>query len=60
MEAFIGRLMDPSGDEFLTLAMQSELGADLALAHLDLMREAGEQPPASLLALERKLKPSRF
>lgn len=36
--------------------LQNEMGADLALAHIELMREAGEPVPAPALALESLIK----
>lgn len=36
--------------------LQNDMGADLVLAHIELMREAGEAMPASALAIELLIK----
>lgn len=44
---------DPQGLE--RMANESELGADLALVHIQLMREANEAVSLQLEALERRI-----
>jgi hypothetical protein len=51
-KALFQGLMNPPRRDLIDLANVPEMGADLALAHIAIMRACGEQVPASLLALE--------
>jgi hypothetical protein len=52
-------LMYPQRRDLIALANVPDVGADLALAHIELMREHGEPVPTSLIALERVLTSGR-
>ena len=54
-QAVLDGLMHPQRRDLIALANVPDVGADLALAHIELMREHGEPVPTSLLALERVL-----
>lgn len=51
-QAVIAGLVNPPGLDLIQLAAQDTTGAELALIHIELMRDAGEVIPPSLLALE--------
>jgi hypothetical protein len=53
--AVLDALMNPTHRDLIELANVPGVGADLALAHIELMREHGEPVPTSLNALERVL-----
>jgi hypothetical protein len=52
-------LLHPARQDLIRLASVPEVGSDLVIAHIELMREAGESIPASLLALEAALRRGR-
>jgi hypothetical protein len=52
-KALFQGLMNPPRRDLIALAQVPEIGDELALAHVALMREAGEPIPASILALEK-------
>jgi len=52
-------LLHPARQDLIRLASVPAVGSDLVIAHIELMREAGEPVPASLLALEAVLRRGR-
>ena len=53
--AIIAGLVNPPGLDLIQMAAKDATGAELALIHIELMRDAGEVIPPSLLALEMYL-----
>ena len=47
--------MNPQRSDLIELANVPDFGVDLVMAHISLMREAGEPIPTSILALENLL-----
>lgn len=56
---FLENLFHPERQDLIRLASVPEVGSDLVIAHIELMREAGEPIPAALLALEAVLRRGR-
>jgi hypothetical protein len=55
VKALFKDLMNPLGDDLFELAKAPELGEELVLTHIAIMRAYNETIPASLIALERIL-----
>lgn len=54
-KAILADLMNSQGDDFFELSKAPEIGEELVLAHIAIMRACNESVPASLLALENML-----